>query len=213
MQKLHDEKINPETKILVTRGNWTEDAGKTWVGAEYSLKAIMQDMISHSSNIATNQLIDYMGWDYINKVLRDRGYTTTAVRTKLVGQSTYPANLGNPPNFITTDELTDMMVGIYNQEHPGDNLIIDGLVNQYDLELGYEAVKRPAVWIGEKTGQNSKVLGSTTGVNIKGDRYVVTVTIDNTGSEPAVKTVIQGVVDYLVKNNGFGGDSEPPAKG
>ncbi|MBD1912197.1 MULTISPECIES: serine hydrolase [unclassified Leptolyngbya] len=214
MAKLDEEKINPETKIMVSRGNWTEDAGKIWVGSEYSLKKIMLDMISYSGNIATNQLIDYVGRDYINQVLRDRGYTTTTVRTKLVGQSTYPANLGTPPNVMTTDELTDMMVGIYNQEHPGDDLILEGLVNQYDWELGYEAVKRPAVWIGEKTGQNSKVLGSTTGVNIQGERYVITVTIDYTASEPAVKTVIQGVVEYLVKNNGFGGNTAaPPAEG
>lgn len=210
MAKLHEENISPETKILVSRGNWTEDAGKIWVGSEYSLKKIMLDMVSFSGNIATNQLIDYIGRDYINKVLRDRGYTTTTVRTKLVGQSTYPANLGTPPNVMTTDELTDMMVGIYNQEHPGDDLILEGLVNQYDWELGYEAVKRPAVWIGEKTGQNSKVLGSTTGVNIGGERYVITVTIDYTASEPAVKTVIKGVVDHLIQNNGFGGE---PAEG
>jgi len=206
MAKLHEENIDPETKILVSRGNWTEDAGKIWVGSEYSLKKIMLDMISLSGNIATNQLIDYIGRDYINEVLRDRGYTTTVVRTKLVGQSTYPVNLGTPPNVMTTDELTDMMVGIYNQEHPGDDLILEGLVNQYDWDLGYEAVKRPAVWIGEKTGQNSKVLGSTTGVNIRGERYVITVTIDYTASEPAVKSVITGIVEHLIKNNGFGDD-------
>jgi len=211
MAKLHEENIDPETKILVSRGNWTEDAGKIWVGTEYSLKKIMLDMISLSGNIATNQLIDYIGRDYINQVLRDRGYTTTVVRTKLVGQRTYPANLGNPPNFMTTDELTDMMVGIYNQEHPGDDLILEGLVNQYDWDLGYEAVKRPAVWIGEKTGQNSKVLGSTTGVNIRGDRYVITVTIDYTASEPAVKSVIRGIVEHLVEHNGFGDESAAPA--
>lgn len=204
MQKLTEENIDPDTEILVTRGNWTEDAGKIWVGQEYSLRKIMLDMISLSGNIATNQLIDYLGHDYINQVLRDRGYTGTQVRTKLVGQRTYPSNLGNPPNYITSDELTDMMVGIYNQEHPGDDLILEGLVNQYDWDLGYEAVKLPAVWIGEKTGQNSKVLGTTVGVNINGERYVITVTIDHTASEPAVKSVIQGIVEHIQENDGFG---------
>lgn len=213
MEKLSEEKIDVNTPILVSRGNWTEDAGKIWVGSEYPLKKILLDMISLSGNIATNQLIDYIGRDFINQVLRDRGYTTTTVRTKLVGQSTYPANLGTPPNVITTDELTDMMVGIYNQEHPGDDLILEGLVNQYDWELGYEAVKRPAVWIGEKTGQNSKVLGSTTGVNIGGDRYVITVTLDYSGSEPAVKTVIRGIVEYLIQHKGFGDAPGAAAKG
>lgn len=203
MEKLTQQNINPETKILVQRGNWTEDAGKIWVGSEYSLKKIMADMISFSGNIATNQLIDYVGRDYINQVMRDRGYSVTRVNTKLVGQSTYPANAGVGPNSITTDELTDMMVGIYNNEHPGDTLILDALVNQYDWELGYEAIKRPAVWIGEKTGQNSKVLGTTVGVNINGERYIITVAIDHTASEPAVKKAVKGVVDHLLQTGGF----------
>jgi len=204
MQKLTEENIDPETKIMVTRGNWTEDPGKIWVGQEYSLKAIMLDMIIRSGNIATNQLIDYLGQDYINQVLRDRGYTVTQVRTKLVGKSTYPVNLGNPPNYMNTDELTDMMVGIYNQEHPGDDLILEGLVNQWDWDLGYEAIRLPAIWIGEKTGQNSKMLGSTVGANIDGERYIITVTIDYTASEPAVKSVIRGIVEHLQENKGFG---------
>lgn len=203
MQKLTSQNIDPKTPIMVSRGNYTEDAAKIWVGQEYPISKVLLQMISYSSNIATNQLIDYVGWDYISQVLQERGYRVTKVRTKLVGERTYPSGLGNPPNFINTDELTDMMVGIYNNEHPGDELILEGLVNQYDWALGYEATKRPAVWIGEKTGQNSKVLGSTTGVNIKGDRYVITVAIDNTGSEPAVRKVIRGIVQHLVANGGF----------
>lgn len=204
MEKLTAENTSIDTPVLVSRGNWTEDAGKIWVGQEYPLKKIMFDMISLSGNIATNQLIDYVGREDINRILRDRGYTVTTVNTKLVGQRTYPANAGVGPNEMNSDELTDMMVGIYNGEHPGDDLILEALVNQYDWELGYEAIKRPAVWIGEKTGQNSKVLGTTVGVNIKGQRYVITVTIDYTGSEPAVKSVVRGIVEHLIKHDGFG---------
>lgn len=203
MAKLTEENISVDTPIYIDPDNWTEDAAKIWVGEKYPLRKVVQQMISYSSNIATNQLIDYLGWDYINQTLRDRGYRMTRVNNKLVGQSTYPANLGSPPNVMTTDEITDMMVGIYNGEHPGDDVILEGLVNQYDWELGYEAVKRPAVWIGEKTGQNSKMLGTTVGVNIKGDRYIITVTIDYTASEPAVKKVVKGVVDHLVQHQGF----------
>jgi beta-lactamase class A len=203
-EKLAREKINPDTPMLVSRSNYTEDAAKIWVGAEYPVRKVLLQMITHSSNIATNQLIDYVGWDAINQTLRDRGYQTTRVSTKLVGNSTYPtANMGGVPNVINMDELTDMMVSIYNNEVPGAELILEGLVNQYDWELGYEAIKRPAVWIGEKTGQNSKVLGTTVGVNIKGKRYVISVAIDYTASEPAVKKVVSGIVKHLSDHNGF----------
>lgn len=207
MEKLATENIDPETKIVVSRGNWTEDAAKIWVGSEYTLRKIMYDMIALSGNIATNELIDYVGRDAINQMLRDRGYTVTTVNTKLVGLRTYPVNAGVGPNVINSDELTDMMVSIYNNEHPGDELILDALVNQYDWDLGYSATKLPAVWIGEKTGQNSKVLGTTTAVSINGKRYVITVTIDYTANEPAVRSVVRGIVEHLMEHDGFGPDA------
>jgi beta-lactamase class A len=39
------------------------------VGAEYPLQVILADMVSASGNIATNQLIDYLGWDGVNQIL------------------------------------------------------------------------------------------------------------------------------------------------
>ncbi|GAB4149220.1 MAG: hypothetical protein Fur0046_27820 [Cyanobacteria bacterium J069] len=204
MEKLTREKIDPDTPMLVSRSNYTEDAAKIWVDTEYPIRKVLMQMITHSSNIATNQLIDYVGWEAIEQTLRDRGYQTTRVSTKLTGNYISPtANVGGVPNQINMDELTDMMVSIYNNEVPGADLILEGLVNQYDWELGYEAIRRPAVWIGEKTGQNSKVLGSTVGFNIKGKRYVISVAIDYTASEPAVKKVISDIVKHLSDNDGF----------
>lgn len=204
MEKLTREKIDPNTPIFIDRSNYTEDAAKIWVGTEYPIRQVLLQMITHSSNIATNQLIDYVGWEAINQTLRDRGYEYTRVSTKLTGNFIRPtANVGGVPNEINMDELTDMMVSIYNNEIPGADLILEGLVNQYDWELGYEAIKRPAVWIGEKTGQNSSVLGTTVGVNIKGKRYVISVAINYTASEPAVKQVISGIVKHLIDHDGF----------
>ena len=204
MEKLTREKIDPNTPIFIDPSNYTEDAAKIWVGTEYPIRQVLLQMITHSSNIATNQLIDYVGWQSIEQTLRDRGYQHTHIRTKLTGNSISPtANVGGVLNEINMDELTDMMVSIYNNEVPGSDLILEGLVNQYDWELGYEAIRQPAVWIGEKTGQNSSVLGTTVGVNIKGKRYVISVAIDYTASEPAVKQVISGIVKHLIDHDGF----------
>ncbi|WP_277774442.1 serine hydrolase [Thermoleptolyngbya sichuanensis] len=209
MEKLTREKIDPDTPIFIDPSNYTEDAAKIWVGTEYPIRKVLLQMITHSSNIATNQLIDYVGWQSIEQTLRDRGYEYTRIGSKLTGQVTSPtANMSSVPNEsisneINMDELTDMMVSIYNNEVPGADLILEGLVNQYDWELGYEAIRRPAVWIGEKTGQNSSVLGTTVGVNIKGKRYVISVAINYTASEPAVKQVISGIVKHLIDHDGF----------
>jgi beta-lactamase class A len=203
MAKLDQEGTAPATPLWISPSNWTEDAGSTWVRTEYPLEQIMADMVSASSNIATNQLIDYLGWEGVNQMLRNWGYTKTRVTSKLVGESTYPANAGNAPNVITTDELTDMMVAIYNHEYPGAELIEAALADQRDRALGHAAVEAPNVWLGEKTGRNSKVLGTTTAVSVGGRRYIITATLDHGGSERALSAVVAAVVQHLLTHNGF----------
>lgn len=200
MNKLHDENISVDTKILVTSGNYTEDASDIWVRAEYPLRKLVTRMINQSSNIATNQLIDYLGRSYINKVMRDRGYTTTFVDYKLVGESTYPSNAGSIPNKLTTDELTEMMRQIYRQEHPGDDLLIEALASQYDLVLGSDGIRNTkAIWLGEKTGQNSKALGTTLAFTLEGQVYVASIVLDYSGNERAVRSTINQIVKYITE--------------
>ncbi|PSN16719.1 hypothetical protein C7293_01215 [filamentous cyanobacterium CCT1] len=195
--------IAPAAPVWVDPSNWTEDIGTTWVRTEYPLAQIMTDMVSASSNIATNQLIDYLGWENLNQGLQERGYRATRISTKLVGESTYPANAGTGPNRLTTDELTDMMVAIYNQEIPHAELIQAALAEQRDRNLGYQAVRPPITWLGEKTGRNSKVLGTTTAISVGGQRYIITVTLDRSANEAVVRSLVTEVVQHLLTNNGF----------
>ncbi|MGB3201859.1 MAG: serine hydrolase, partial [Nodosilinea sp.] len=195
--------IDPSEPLWVDPGNWTEDAGTTWVSTEYPLVQLMADMISASGNIATNQLIDYLGWEGMNQSLQNRGYRATRISAKLVGQSTYPASPGQGPNRLTTDELTDMMVAIYNQEVPHAGFIQSALAEQRDRHLGHAAVRPPIAWLGEKTGRNSKVLGTTTAVSVGGDRYIITVTLDRSANEAAVQSIVAQVTQHLLTHNGF----------
>lgn len=199
MEKAARENIDLDIPVMVNTGNYTEDASDVWVGVEYPLRRLVLRTINDSSNIATNELIDFAGFDYINQVMAERGYDQTFVGTKLVGESIYPANAGGIPNTITTDDLTDMMVGIYNFEHEGDDVLLDALISQWDWKLGYAAIKEPAFWIGEKTGQNSSVLGTTVGFKVGEERYILSVSLDYSANEPALRDVISGVVAHVIK--------------
>ena len=212
MIQLQQAGIDPDIPLWVSPRNWTEDAGAIWVGAEYPLQVIMADMVSASGNIATNQLIDYLGWDGVNQILQHQGYSATRIASKLVGESTYPADVGYAANVITTDELTDMMVAVYNQEIPGGELIQAALAQQVDLALGHAAVQPPLSWIGEKTGRTSRVLGTTTAVSIGGQRYVITATLDRSGNEAALRAILAGVMQHLLTHNGFEHSFVPPGE-
>jgi beta-lactamase class A len=111
--------------------------------------------------------------------------------------------VGNGPNLLTTDELTDMMVAIYNQEVPHAGLIQAALAKQRDRNLGHSAVRPPITWLGEKTGRNSKVLGTTTAISVGGQRYIITVTLDRSANEAVVRSIVTGLIQHLLTHDGF----------
>ena len=213
MHKVTAEKIDLDSEIYIDPGNFTEDAQGAIieVGNEYPLRKVMASMINQSNNTATNQLIDYVGRDYIAKALNDLGYNDTYAGHKLVGDRVMPQNPGSRGNRLTTNTMTSMMVQIYQLETPGDEELVSALVSQHDQELGYEALKDlgPAVhWIGEKTGQNNRVLGSTLAMKIGEQRYALTVALDNSGDVAAMQEIIRAIAAHLLDTGPLSGRVE-----
>ncbi len=205
MHKVADEEIALSTPIYIDRGNYTEDASDIWVGTNYPLRKVLARMINQSSNIATNQLIDYLKFDYINDVFRDRGYNAIYVGHKLAGDRILPKGLGKKgTNRITTDDLTDMMIDIYDKNTPEDDVLIHLLATQTDERMGQAALEGDELrWLGEKTGWNSKVLGTTTAAVIGGDRYIITIALDYTGSTTTMQKIMRAIADHILEHDGF----------
>ncbi len=199
LHKAAEEQVSFDQEIYVEGGNFTEDASSIRARQSYSLQMLMAQMIDHSSNIATNQLIDYLSADYINKLLERHGYQKTRVQFKLMGDRIMPFRPGRGRNSMTSDELTEMMVEIYNYEHPHSELLIDALGHQYDREIGYQALQGlKAQWLGEKTGQNSRVIGTTLAASIDGERYIITITDNSAGNIPQVRRAIAGIAEHII---------------
>lgn len=201
MNKITSEKLRFDTPIYVDPGNFTEDASDLRVGEKYPLQTILNATIGHSSNIGPNQIIDYLGWDYINQVLEERGFTQTRVYSKFVGDRIYPQNVAIGSNTTTSDDLTQMMIQIYNREHLGDEILIRSLERQYDHELGFAGLEGGfGHWLGEKTGQTSRVLGTTLAMNLFGETYIITVIDDGAYSEPTIRQFISEISEYLFRS-------------
>lgn len=205
MQKVEQEKISLNQQVFVTPGNFTEDSSTQIVSKQnYPIHMLLEEMIDRSSNIATNQLIDYLGSDYINQFLENRGYQVTRVNFKLMGKNIMPTNPGSGPNRVTVNELTEMMVQIYNGETPGAKLLVETLNRQYDRNLGFAALQgTKAQWLGEKTGENSLVLGTTLAMSIDGEAYVMTVIDKSNGSDIEMRRSIAKIADYIARNPDF----------
>jgi beta-lactamase class A len=120
-----------------------------------------------------------------------------------MGEKIMPANPGFGRNRVTANELTEMMVQIYNGETPGAKQLIETLNGQYDRALGFAALQgTKAQWLGEKTGQNSLVLGTTLAMNIDGEAYVMTV-IDTRSGDLQMRQSISKIADYISRNPSF----------
>jgi len=205
MQKVEKEKISLNQEVFVNSGNFTEDSLTRIVSAKnYPLQLLLEEMIDRSSNTATNQLIDYLGSDYINQFLANRGYQVTRVNYKLMGEKIRPSNPGSGPNRMTVNELNEMMVQIYNGETPGAKVLVETLNRQHDRELGFAALQgTKAQWLGEKTGENSLVLGTTLAMSIDGEAYVMTVIDSRTSGDTQIRQSISKIADYISKNPSF----------
>lgn len=200
LYKISVDKISLETPIYISEGNFTEDGSDLEVKQIYTLGKLLYEMIVKSSNISPNQLIDYLGRDYINQVLQNRGYRETRVKAKFIGDLSIPVDYGEELNRSTSNELTEMMVQIYNRENPGDELLIGLLGQQHDQELGFAALQNsPGTWLGEKTGQNSWALGTTLAMELKGKIYIVTVIDDGLYSDQAIRDAITKIAEYIAR--------------
>ena len=200
VQKAEAEGIDLNQKIKIDPGNFTENAegAELKVGEAYPLKEIMAHMIDRSDNIATNQLIDFIGRDRLAPILEEMGYVDTYAGHKLAGNRVMPKDMGDRRNQTTTNDITAMMVRAYGLQAPGGQEVLEALAAQMDGEFGREALQNSkAEWLGEKTGQNRQVIGSTLAMQVGIERYALTVAIDHSGNIEAVREIISGVADYL----------------
>ena len=203
MDKIEQDGQSLNDKIYIDPNNFTENAQGIGIeiDQEYTLADVVTRMLNESNNIATNQLIDYIGRDRIAKTMTDRGYTDTLVDFKLAGDRILPSNPGTQSNQLTSHDLTAMMANIYGLKNPGDEELLTALISQRDRELGHAALQdlSPAVhWLGEKTGQNDRLIGTTLAMQVGDQRYALTVAIDHSGDLHALRSIIHDIAKHLL---------------
>ncbi len=194
-----EQNFNLERALTMNRQNQTEDVSRIRAGQSYPLQTVLNEMISRSSNIAPNQLMDTVGWDYLNRVMQQYGYSSIKIYSKLVGQHQQPANLGRRSNATSTRDLSRLMGQIYQNQLPQAPFLQNILAQQQDREIGYAALQgSPAQWLGEKTGQNSLVIGTVLAFQVRGKIFTLAIMDSNRVSVKNLNQAIRAVADYVV---------------
>lgn len=119
-------------------------------GTELTLREVMELMITHSDNTATNMVIDRVGMSAINEYIQSRGYNDTILRRKMMD---FDAIAAGRENFSSVRDLGNFFTRLYNYEcvsEEYDKIMIDFLVKQTDTDCFPAAL--PDKQIAHKTG-------------------------------------------------------------
>lgn len=119
-------------------------------GTQLPMREVMELMITHSDNTATNMLIDRLGMDTINAYIQSQGYNDTVLRRKMMD---YDAIYAGRENFSSVRDLGTFFNRLYNYECVGeeyDKIMLEFLVKQTDTDCFPAAL--PGKQIAHKTG-------------------------------------------------------------
>ena len=119
-------------------------------GTQLSLRKVMELMITHSDNTATNMLIDRLGMQTINDYIQREGYSDTVLRRKMMD---YDAIYAGRENYSSVRDLGTFFLKLYNYACVGeqyDKIMLDFLAGQTDTDCFPAAL--PGVQIAHKTG-------------------------------------------------------------
>ena len=114
------------------------------------MREVLELMITHSDNTATNIVIDRVGMSTINDYIRREGYGDTVLRRKMMD---YDAIAAGRENFSSVRDLGTFFNRLYNYECVGeayDKIMLEFLVKQTDTDCLPAAL--PDKQIAHKTG-------------------------------------------------------------
>lgn len=153
MEKAKQGEININEKLTLLESDKVGGAGILAgysSGTELTLRELMELMIMHSDNTATNMIIDRIGCEEINEYMERNGYSDSFLGRKMMS---HEALAGNGENYSSARDLGNFFTRLYNYEcvsEKYDKIMIDFLIKQTDTDCFPAAL--PGKKIAHKTG-------------------------------------------------------------
>lgn len=112
-QAAQEGRLNLNEKYVLKRKDRVGGSGilrRMRSGRVFTYEQLIDYMVTHSDNIATNVLIDRLGFDYINSVFKKLGLEKTVLNRKMIDFSAREQGL---ENYTTASEITQLLEKIY----------------------------------------------------------------------------------------------------
>jgi beta-lactamase class A len=191
--------LNLDEKYLLNRQDKTGGSGllrKMRSGRVFTLEQLIDYMVTHSDNTATNVLIGRLGFDYINNVFKQLGLEKTVLNRKMID---FYARDQGLENYTTAAEISNLLEKIY------DHKCLNAEVSERCLEV----LKRqkindrlprylpPEVLVAHKTGLEREVCHDAGIVFSPSGDYVITVLVRTWAGPNAAKNLIARLSSYF----------------
>lgn len=92
----------------------------------YSFKDLITFIFTVSDNTATNQLIDYVGWQEIDKFMQSIGMINSTLKHKMMIAA------GRGPNLTTSRDMLHILEMMYFNKLKGSEVILEAMCEQID---------------------------------------------------------------------------------
>ncbi len=147
---------------------------------DYSVKELLTAMLLHSDNTAANKLIDIIGMDRINEIIRDMRLANTVLNRKSIDERKSHSEV---QNYTSAMDLSKCWRILYNEtfvDKENSRIIIDILKRQQlKNKLSYYYPERIKREIANKTGDIDNVENDTALMSINKGSFIITVMSSN----------------------------------
>lgn len=149
MELVKDGNLSLDQPMIIDAQNKVGGAGILAgypTGSQLTMREVLQNMIIHSDNTATNMMIDLLGMNTVNEYLQMKGYTDTILQRKMM-------NFNGRENYTSARDLGNFFLNIYKLQEVNstyDQLMMEILKDQHDTECLNTAC--PDKVIAHKTG-------------------------------------------------------------
>jgi len=113
LQAVETGRLSLEQQVTITQADLTGGSGKIKtlkLPINVTLQELLEFMISHSDNTASNKIIDLLGFDYLNESFKKAGLKDTVLKRRMMDFSQRP---NGKENYTSARDIVFLLNKIY----------------------------------------------------------------------------------------------------
>ena len=146
----------------------------------YTVKELLVAMLLHSDNTAANKIIDIVGMNRINEIIRDMKLTNTILNRKTIHEAAIQSSI---QNYSSVSDLSKCWRLLNNNTYlsvENSNTIIDILKRQQTKsKISYYYPEKVKLEVANKTGDIENVENDTALINLRKGSFIMSVMSSN----------------------------------